>query len=52
VKEQDGPHPERTGHLGSAVFTPEEALDPIKESAEELSPRDSYAAWAACYEDV
>jgi malonyl-CoA O-methyltransferase len=26
-------------------------LDPFKESAEELSPRDGYAAWAACYED-
>jgi ubiquinone/menaquinone biosynthesis C-methylase UbiE len=26
-------------------------LDPINESAEELSPRDGYAAWAACYED-
>jgi SAM-dependent methyltransferase len=26
-------------------------LDPVRESAEELSARDGYAAWAACYED-
>ncbi len=26
-------------------------MDAFKESAEELSPRDGYAAWAACYED-
>jgi malonyl-CoA O-methyltransferase len=26
-------------------------VDPIIESAEELSARDGYAAWAACYED-
>src|SRR4051812_17213533 len=31
--------------------TQERTLDPFKESAEELSPRDGYAAWAACYED-
>jgi malonyl-CoA O-methyltransferase len=26
-------------------------LDPVRESAEELSARDGYAAWAACYEE-
>jgi malonyl-CoA O-methyltransferase len=26
-------------------------LDPIRESTEELSARDGYAAWAACYEE-
>ncbi len=26
-------------------------MDPVRESAEELSARDGYAAWAACYED-
>jgi malonyl-CoA O-methyltransferase len=25
-------------------------LDPVRESAEELSPREGYAAWAACYD--
>jgi SAM-dependent methyltransferase len=29
----------------------EGTLDPVRESAEELSARDGYAAWAACYED-
>jgi malonyl-CoA O-methyltransferase len=33
------------------VVISEATLDPFSESAEELSPRDGYAAWASCYED-
>src|SRR5437660_845136 len=29
----------------------EATVKPTEESAEELSPRDGYAAWASCYED-
>src|SRR4051794_28393841 len=45
-----GHHVAAARHV-SVLSMREATLDPVRESAEELSARDGYAAWAACYEE-